>query len=136
MYSEKTAATDTFAVATILINGKSIDKYSVSFREKSLLETNLENYEIIKKNNYEDPVKTRIDARYPLIYKSFLYPLISKHIYNTPNAQMKFRTWFKQKCLSVTGADTGEVKIWQTTFYLDRKNISFKQIKNELLEQF
>ena len=134
MYSEKFVASDTFSITKVLVNDKAITAYNTPLREQYLVETNAMNYIGMKRNNYTDVLKTRIEQRYPVIYKSALYPFLAQRIYNTQADQNNFKSWLKSKCLKMAGMDSGTVKIVETTYFLNRATLHLNPIRHETLE--
>jgi len=136
MFSEKIPATDSFGLVQILVNDKPLEEYQPSYRELLLLQTAQENYELFKQGQAIDPLKTRVEAKFPRIVQLPGYNNWSVRIYNQPGINEPFRRWFKWRCLAAAGLKTGSVSIIKTFFLLDRKSFSFTKTGYELLEQF
>jgi hypothetical protein len=133
MYSEKAAVTDTFSTLNIVVNNKPIEYYS-PLRESDMLKETAANFEEMKANNYTDPLKMRIESRYPFVYNSVLYPFISTKIYNSKKAMDDYRVWLKKKCLQIAGTENGNVLIVRTVSILNKTTLQLNPVKNEILE--
>lgn len=134
MFSEKIPVTDTFSITQILVNDRPLEDYGSPLRERDLLQSTAENFEEMKNNHYVDPLRTRIESRYPFIYRSRLYPFFSRHMYNSRPAMDEYRGWLRKKCLDIAGLSEGSVKMVRTTLLLDKNALRLKPVKNEVLE--
>ncbi len=129
MFSEKIPYTDSVFVLKILVNDKPLDEYYSPLRERYLLEETAMNYERMKKNNYQDFIKTRIESGYPSIAR-----LIPGNIYNSREAITAYPSWLKEKCLQIAGLKEGNVKLIRKGFHWNRKHLQLKLVSNEVLE--
>ncbi|RYG03022.1 MAG: hypothetical protein EOO02_09330 [Chitinophagaceae bacterium] len=136
MFSEKMKATDSLTTLKVFVNGKDIGTFHPSLREYQLLETTTGNYIEMKRNGSIDPVKTRIESRYPLIYNSPVYPVLSGRLYNTPESMPAFRQWLKKKSLRIADIETGIVQIVLSTYVFNKTSTVPTSITYETLETF
>ena len=134
MFSEKLVATDTISSINIQINEKPLTAYGLSLREQQLLETTVGNYVQMKQNHNTDPLKTRIESRYPVIYNSAVYPWLSQRIYNSTDDQQLFKKWLKQKCVEVAKSENAVVRVVRSTYFIERPSLQPTVIRHETIE--
>ncbi len=136
MFSEKTPYTGKVMHRYVFLNHIAMDSFHIASPETALLLVDLDNYLIIKNNNNEDVVKSRVESRYPFFTGSFLYPFVKNKIYNTPGKMLQFESWFKTKCSQYTGIAIHTVCIQENTYLFDAAHLSFKLIRSETVAAF
>lgn len=136
MFSEKIPVQDTITKTAIYIDNKDLQTFNISYRERDLLQTGIENYLIMRNNNGVDVVQTRVETKYPFLTNSLLYPYIKNSIYNKHGHLKKFEEWFKQKCSTITGQSVQQVTIINHRYLFNRNPLKAKLIARETVALF
>ena len=124
MYSEKIMVPDTTVLTTIYLDDIALQKLPLSYRERDVLLTGIENYMAMKNNGSKDVLQTRVEARYLFFTNSPLYPFVSHKIYNPPASLTQLENWFKQKCSRLLGRDINNVRVVENRYVVDQATLS------------
>ena len=136
MYSEKIPRTDTIFIRKTLLNNKLISQQPIPLISRYVLETGLDNYMRIKKNDNIDIVKSRVETKYEFLTASFIYPLIKDKIFNPSTSAAAFEQWFKDKANTYSKEFIKEVTVLQEVYLVDPILLTPQFIKTDTLAQF
>lgn len=136
MYSEKVPKDQLYQHRIILLNNRPLNTFDLPFREQMYLETVMKNYIIQIQNGGEDPIRTRVESRYPFFTKSIIYPFIEDKIYNEPSTLNAFEIWFKQKVSKATKTEIASVLVIDKTYQLPNRSHQLKLFSVDTVARF
>lgn len=111
MFSEQVSPVHNITQQKILLNGRPLEDFSLPFREQMFLETTMENYVAQKQNNETDPLRTRIENRYPFFTNLPIYPFLTNKIFNPAEALPRYEQWFLKHTGKYTGRSAPAVTV-------------------------